>query len=169
MSVNRTGPASTSDLQLVVCVVGDERYGLEVGRVREIIRLPEITALPGSHPSVSGVINLRGRIIPIMDLRQRFGLAAAAPTRLSRIVVAEADELQIGLVVDAVEEVVHIAANAIEPPPALTTAAGSDHLIGIAKSGDQLIILIDLDPLIGTGALALSAGPDAGAGGRAPA
>ena len=141
-------PAPDVDLQFVVCVIAGERYGIEVGRVHEIIRLTAITALPGADRSFSGVINLRGRIIPVMDVRQRFGLPDAPPTRLSRIVVAEAGGAQIGLVVDAVNEVVHIAASAIEPTPGLTGSAAAEHLTGIARTKDGLVIVLDIERLV---------------------
>jgi purine-binding chemotaxis protein CheW len=151
------------DLQFVVCVVAAERYGIEVGHVHEIIRLPSITALPGSDRSFGGVINLRGRVIPVMDLRNQLGLDAAPPTRLSRIVVADAGDAQIGLVVDAVNEVVRIAASAIEPTPALTAGA-ADHLKGIARTSDGLIVILDLERLLGAAA---TDGGDDGAAARA--
>jgi purine-binding chemotaxis protein CheW len=141
-------PAPDVDMQFVVCVVADERYGIEVGRVHEIIRLTAITALPGSDRSFSGVINLRGRIIPVMDVRLRFGLPDAAPTRHSRIVVAEAGGAQIGLVVDAVDEVVHIPASAIEPTPGLSDGGATEHLTGIARLTDGLVIMLDLERLL---------------------
>jgi purine-binding chemotaxis protein CheW len=137
-----------TDSQFVVCVVADERYGIQVDRVHEIIRLPAITALPGADLAFSGVINLRGRVIPVMDLRLQLGLPAAPPTRLSRIVVADTDGAQIGLVVDAVNEVVRIQASAIEATPALTATAAAEHLTGIARMTDGLIILLDLERLL---------------------
>jgi purine-binding chemotaxis protein CheW len=146
-------PTTEIDVQIVVCVVADERYGIDVGRVREIIRSTATTALPGTEGSFSGVINLRGRVIPVMDLRRRFGLPDAPPTRLSRIVVADAGGAQIGLVVDAVNEVVHVAASAIEPTPALAAGAATEHLTGIARATDGLIVMLDLERLIG-GAMA---------------
>lgn len=152
-----------SDVQFVVCLVADERYGIEVGRVHEIIRLTAITPLPGADRSFSGVINLRGRIIPVMNLRQQFGLPDAPPTRLSRIVVADAGGAQIGLVVDAVNEVVRIAATAIEPTPALTASATAEHLTGIAREADGLIIVLDLQRLLGTSMAAVSDTTDPGA------
>jgi purine-binding chemotaxis protein CheW len=145
-------PQTTTDaaVQFVVCVVADERYGIEVGRVREIIRLPPITALPGADRSFSGVVNLRGRVIPVMDLRQRFGLPAVPATRLSRIVVADVDGAQVGLVVDAVNEVARIAQSAIEPTPTLTAGPAAEHLTGIARVDDGLIIVLDLEHLLAT-------------------
>lgn len=143
-------PMTDAVIQFVVCVVGDERYGIPVGRVREIIRLTVITALPGADSAFSGVINLRGRVIPVMDLRRQFGLPDAPPTRFSRIVVADAGATQIGLVVDAVSEVVRISATAIEPTPALAASAADGYLTGIARASDGLIVLLDLERLLGT-------------------
>jgi purine-binding chemotaxis protein CheW len=142
-------PAAETETQFVVCVVAGERYGIEVGTVHEIIRLAAITALPGAGQAFSGVINLRGRVIPVMDLRRQFGLPDAAPTRFSRIVVADGGGALVGLVVDAVNEVVRIAASAIEPTPALTGGASTEHLTGIARATDGLIVVLDLERLLG--------------------
>lgn len=150
------------DIQFVVCVVAEERYGMEVGRVHEILRMPAITALPGADRTFSGVINLRGRVIPVMDMRQRFGLPVASPTRLSRIVVADGGSGQVGLVVDAVNEVIRVAPSAIEPTPALATTAATAHLTGIARTTDGLVVLLDMERLLDTG---IVAAPDAAAPG----
>jgi purine-binding chemotaxis protein CheW len=141
--------AKDSDIQFVVCVVANERYAIEVGHVREIIRLPAITALPGADRAFGGVINLRGRVVPVMDLRRQFGLPEAAPTRLARIVVAETAGAHIGLVVDAVEEVIRLDASAIESTPTLSASAATSHLSGIAQRSDGLLIVLDLDGLVG--------------------
>lgn len=158
-----SGPTSDLTIQLVVCVVAGERYGIEVGRVHEIIRSTAITALPGVGKSFSGVINLRGRVIPVMDLRREFGLPDAPATRLSRIVVAEAAGAHIGLVVDAVNEVVRIPSSAIEPTPTLSTTAATGHLTGIARATDGLIIVLDLERLLGAEAASVADVTDPGA------
>lgn len=141
-------PRTDADVQLVVCVVGDERYGLAVGRVHEIIRSIAITALPGADRSFNGVINLRGRIIPVMDLRRRFGLPEVPATRFTRIVVADAAGTRVGLVVDAVHEVVRMAPTTIERAPALTASTAVAPVTGIARAADGLIILLDLERLV---------------------
>lgn len=137
-------------LQLVVCVLGQERYGIEVGLVKEIIRHPPITALPQSGRAVRGVINLRGRIIPIVDLRERFHLPEAQVTKLSRIVVADAAGLRVGFIVDAVNEVVRVDRAAIDPTPELAAGSGAEHVTGICRTDGGLIILLDLDRLVST-------------------
>ena len=156
-------PTTDADIQFVVCVVGDERYGIPVGRVHEIIRLTVITALPGVGSAFSGVINLRGRVIPVMDLRRQFGLPDAPPTRFSRIVVADAGGTQIGLVVDAVHEVVRIPATAVEPTPALAASVTDGYLTGIARTTDGLIVVLDLERLLGTRTTAPVGDTDPGA------
>jgi purine-binding chemotaxis protein CheW len=140
--------ASDTTFQLVVCVVGDERYGIEVGRVHEIIRLVAITALPGAGKAFSGVINLRGRVIPVMELRHLFDLPVADATRLSRIVIADAGGAQIGFVVDAVDEVVRVSPSQVEPTPALAASGATQHVRGIARVDDDLIILLDVEGLV---------------------
>jgi purine-binding chemotaxis protein CheW len=137
----------TDETQIVVFELGEERYGLDIATVYEIIRHQPITAVPQAPAFVEGVINLRGRIIPVVDLRDRFGMAEGAITKASRIVVCEAAGTRVGLVVDGVSEVLMIAAEAIEPTP--DVAAGNDaaYLRGIAKLGERLIILLDLDGL----------------------
>jgi purine-binding chemotaxis protein CheW len=149
MSFDNELPTATGEtLQLVVCVLGNERYGIEVGRVKEIIRYPTITTLPDTGRAVRGVINLRGRIIPIVDLRERFGLPEAEPTKLSRIVVTDAAGLRVGFIVDAVNEVARIERAAIDPTPELVAGSGAQHVTGICRTDDALIIMLDLDRLV---------------------
>lgn len=141
--------ARTSELQIVVFELGDERYGLDIATVYEIIRHQPITAVPQAPAFVEGVINLRGRIIPVVDLRDRFGMAQGELTRASRIVVAEAAGTRVGLVVDGVSEVLMVPSDAIEPTPEVAAGVEAAYLRGIAKLGERLIILLALDGLFG--------------------
>jgi len=147
--VGGSGLHQPAELQIVVFALGDERYGLDIATVYEIIRHQPITAVPKAPAFVEGVINLRGRIIPVVDLRDRFGMAASDLTKASRIVVADAGGTRVGLVVDGVSEVLMIAGDAIEPTPEVAADADHDYLRGIAKLGDRLIILLSLDGLFG--------------------
>jgi purine-binding chemotaxis protein CheW len=140
---------ATDETQIVVFELGDERYGLDIAKVYEIIRHQPITAVPQAPAFVEGVINLRGRIIPVVDLRDRFGMTEGALTKASRIVVCEAAGTRVGLVVDGVSEVLMIAAEAIEPTPDVAAGHDAAYLRGIAKLGERLIILLDLDGLFG--------------------
>lgn len=138
-----------SESQIVVCELNNESYGLDISRVYEIIRLQPVTAVPNAPEFVDGVINLRGRIIPIVDLSVRFGMARSEPTRDTRIVVTGTCDTRVGLVVDGVSEVLIINNDAVEPTPAvLTTTADASALKGIARVGDQLIVLLELDALL---------------------
>ena len=137
-----------SEFQVVICQLGDECYGLEIGSVYEIIRFQESTAVPTAPGYVDGVINLRGRIIPVMDLSSRFGLPRPSTTKSTRIIVAGTDGVRVGLVVDAVTEVLMIAEEAVEPTPDVAAAHDSAYIRGIAKLGEELVILLDLGALI---------------------
>lgn len=137
-----------SEEQLVVFELAGESYGVEISRVQEIDRMQTITVVPQAPSFVEGVINLRGRITPVVDLRTRFGLPKVEPTPLTRIVVVKAGEEWVGLVVDAVSEVLRIPVEAIEPPSAMVTTAESTYLRGIAKLESRLIILLDLDRVL---------------------
>ena len=141
--------AGSSELQVVVCSLGAERYGLDIAAVYEIIRHQSITAVPKAPPNVVGVINLRGRIVPVVDLAGRFGLAAADVTSATRIVVAQAAGTRVGLVVDEVSEVLMVPASAVDPTPGVASGDDVAYLRGIAKLGERLVILLDLDGLFG--------------------
>ena len=153
-----TGATRSSELQIVVFELGDERYGLDIATVYEIIRHQPITAVPQAPAFVEGVINLRGRIIPVVDLRDRFGMHGSDLTKASRIVVADAGGTRVGLVVDGVSEVLMVPGEAIEPTPEVAANADHAYLRGIAKLGERLIILLSLDGLFGTTEAAALAG-----------
>jgi len=136
--------------QIVVCELKDQRYGLEISRVYEIIRLQPITVVPQAPSYVDGVINLRGRIVPVVDLAVRFGLGRSTPTKASRIVVAGSGEIRVGLIVDSVSEVLMVREDAVEPTPtAVSVSEDASYLRGIAKLGDRLVILLGMDELFG--------------------
>lgn len=142
-------PASVPrDEQVVVFDVAHEAYAVDIARVHEIIRWQPITVIPGAPSCVEGVINLRGKVIPVLDLRQRFGLPTAALTSASRIVVVEINEQTLGLMVDGVSEVLRVAADRIAPPSPLMVSIDSRYLRGIAKLEDRLVVLLDLDQVL---------------------
>lgn len=134
--------------QVVVLELAGESYGVEISKVQEIIRMQPITRVPNGPACIEGVINLRGRVIPVLDLRKRFGLEAGETTRRSRIVVAELGEHTVGLVVDAVSEVLLVPSDAVEPPSALVTTTDSAFLRGVAKLDERLVLLLDLSRLL---------------------
>lgn len=135
-------------------ILGGESYGVPVLKVREIIRLTAITAVPQMPAYVRGVINLRGKIIPVIDLRLRFGFAAAASTEQNCIVVVQVktpagQATQMGLVVDAVEEVTNIAASDIEETPDFGAQVDTKNILGMGKIKGVVKALLDIDKVIG--------------------
>lgn len=134
-----------AEMQLVVFELGDESYGVDISRVQDINRMQEITEIPHAPESVVGVINLRGRVIPVIDLRKRFGLPAAPNTKDTRIVVVHMEHNLIGMIVDAVSKVLRIPADIVEPPSPVLASIDSSYLRGIAKLDDNLVVLLDLD------------------------
>jgi len=138
-------PDENAERQLVVFDLAGEVYGVNIGTVREIIRMQDITHVPNAPDYVEGVINLRSRIIPIVDLRKRFGVTTKEITSESRIVVVDIAGEDIGMMVDAVREVLRISETSIEQASAIVTTSDSYYIQGIAKLGERLLILLDLD------------------------
>jgi len=133
------------DEQLVVFELNGAPYGVNVTQVQSIIPQQEIVTVPGAPSFVEGVVNLRGVVVPVVDLRRRFGLAAPANGQKAVIVILELAHLQVGLLVDKVTEVVKIAEAAIEPPSPLLASVDTAYLRGIGKlAGERVVILLDL-------------------------
>ncbi|RPF42885.1 purine-binding chemotaxis protein CheW [Thermodesulfitimonas autotrophica] len=134
--------------QIVVFKLAEQTYGVDIGAVAEIIRMESITRVPRAPEFVEGVINLRGRIIPVIDLRKRFGLPEGEQTRQSRIIIVEIGGMTIGMIVDAVLEVLRIPAETIEPPPAVVDGVDVAYLRGIALWEERMIILLNLQKIL---------------------
>lgn len=137
-------------LQLVTFSIGEEEFGVNILKVQEINRTMEITKVPRSPEFVEGVINLRGKVIPIIDLRRRFGLSSKPEDKDTRIIVIEINSVIVGFVVDAVSEVLRIPASTVEPPPPVVAGVESDYISGVGQLKDRLLIMLDLDKLLST-------------------
>ncbi len=138
-----------STLQLVTFKLGQEEFGVNILQVHEIIRMMQVTHVPNAPDFIYGVINLRGKVIPIVSLRKRFGLDAEAEDNQSlRIVVVELRNVVVGFIVDAVSEVLRISKDIVEPPPPILAGIESEYITGVAKMEDRLIILLDLEQLL---------------------
>jgi len=135
-------------LQLVTFKVADEEFGLDILKVQEIIRIMDITRVPRAPAFVDGVINLRGKVIPIIDLRRRFGMERREHDQQTRIIVIELDRLIVGFVVDSVSEVLRIPASTVEAPPSIVAGVDAEYISGVGKLEDRLLILLDLDKLL---------------------
>lgn len=130
--------------QIVVFQLGKELYGADISVVREVGQPQRVTRVPRTPKYVVGVTNLRGRVIPVVDLRQRLGLPVTAATKSTRIAVAELEGGQVGMIVDAVLEVLRVPSAQIEPPTLMVSKVDSDYVMGVAKVDQRLIILLDL-------------------------
>ncbi|WP_368293974.1 chemotaxis protein CheW [Dehalobacter sp. TBBPA1] len=135
--------------QMVTFSLGSEEFGVNIMKVQEIIRIPPVTRVPKARSYIEGVINLRGNVIPIVNLRSRFGMLPEEETDLSRIVVLQIDSRVFGVMVDSVTEVLWLDSEAIEPPPPIALGMDSNYIRGVGKIGERLLILLKLDQLMG--------------------
>ena len=143
----------SKDLQLVGFRIGKETFGVPIGLVHEIVRVPDITAVPDSPDYIEGVINLRGKIVSIVDLRKRFGEARVENSRKNRILVAEIEGKMVGLIVDAASEVIRLPHTDIEAPPEVFDQTDVRYVTGVGKLNGRLVILVDLSRILEKGDL----------------
>ena len=137
--------------QLVVFDLANEHYGVDIAAVESIIKMQPVTVVPHTPAFVEGVTNLRGEVLPVIDLRKRFGLPIdQGRSKDTRIVVVEIDGKKVGMVVDAVSEVLRVPDEAIEPPSPIVTTVDSAFIRGIAKVDERLIILVELSKVLST-------------------
>lgn len=141
------GAAGADQLQLVSFVVGAEEFAVDILAVQEINRMMPLTRVPQSPPDVEGVINLRGKIIPVLDLRRRFEMPKGERDHNNRIVVVEVQGRVLGFVVDRVNEVLRIPKSIVDPAPTMSSSIRSDYIEGVGKLEDRLLILLNLDRL----------------------
>ena len=140
------GEAREELIQLILFKLGEEEFGVNILQAREIEKLDQgLTRVPKAPPFVEGVINLRGEIIPIVDLRKRFGLTLPPVGYDSRVIIVEVRGAPVGMLVDAVVEVIRVPVSAVEPPPPITKGVESQYLAGVAKVDNRLIVLLNLD------------------------
>lgn len=134
-------------IQLVSFLLADEEYGVEVLKVREIIRLPTITKMPNTPQYVEGIINLRGKVIPIISMRKRFGLLESENNSHTRIIIMDVGGGLTGFIVDGVSEVIRIRSSEIQPPPSMVVSGGigQEFITGVFNHADRLLIIMDTD------------------------
>jgi len=135
-------------MQLVSFRLAKEEYGIEITRVQEIILMGEITRVPQTPKYIKGLINLRNTVIPIVDLRLRFGLQEETPTDETRIMVMNVGGKTVGIIVDAVSEVLRISKDQISSPPPTVAGLGREYLTGLVKLEKRLLILLDIDKIL---------------------
>ena len=137
-------------IQLVSFTIGDEEFGVDILKVQEINRMVDVTRVPNTPEYVDGVINLRGKVIPIIDLRRRFGMDRKVKDKNTRIIVVELNGRVLGFVVDAVSEVLRIPKSVTEAPPPIIAGIEAEYITAIAKLENRLLILLDLERVLTT-------------------
>ncbi len=148
MAADQARAVAGDQRQLVVFLLAGELYGVDIHQVREIIRVHEVTRVPRTPDFVEGVINLRGSVIPVIDLRKRFLMPPGAEDADRRIVVVEMGEQTLGVIVDAVSEVLRLEGDRIEPPSPYIVSLDTQYITGIARLEDRLVILLDLNRVL---------------------
>lgn len=134
--------------QLVVFELAKEFYGINIAVVESIIKMQSITQLPQTPAYIKGVTNLRGTVLPVIDLRIRFGLESQPDTRQTRVIIVTMGSIKVGLMVDGVSEVMRVSDESIEPLPPMVNSINADFLKGIARLEDHLIILLDVERVL---------------------
>lgn len=154
MTTSQADPLST---QYLTFVVGDEEYGVGIMRAKEIIAYDTVTTVPNAPPFIRGVINLRGSVVPVVDLAVKFGRRPSAVTRRSCIIVVEVERDRVrtvmGIVADSVRQVADLPPSAIEPPPAFGTGVRTDWLLGLGRAEKRFLLLLDTDRALSDGEL----------------
>ena len=140
--------ADSGSLQCVTFTLEDETYGINVMQVQEVLREIEVAPVPGAPPYVLGIINLRGNVVSVIDARTRFGLPTKESDDMTRIIVIEAQQQILGILVDSVAEVVDIQRGEIDTAPNVGNAETSKYIDGVVSRGEQLLILVDLNKLL---------------------
>ncbi|GAB3794763.1 chemotaxis protein CheW [Virgibacillus kimchii] len=136
------------DIKVIVFQLEEEEYAVSVQQVGSIERIQPITRVPQTEAFVKGVINLRGVITPVIDIRVRFGLKEKDYTESTRIIIVYLDDMEVGLIVDSANDVLDIPENTIEPAPEVIGAVNTDYIEGVAKIDDRLLILLDLQKVL---------------------
>lgn len=139
---------TTEELQIVVFALDNSYYGVHILQVQEIIKMTEITKLPNTPDFIEGIVNLRGKIIPVMDLRKKFKLSAVQSDANWKILILKINEMQFGVMVDNISEVEKIPVSIIETPPKIVSGVKSDYISGIAKTQKRLLILLDIAKIL---------------------
>lgn len=139
---------NNESLKVIIFRLGNEEYGVDVQQVKSIERMEHITRVPNTPPFVKGVINLRGVVVPIIDLRKRFGIDQKEYDDTTRIIIVHVEDMEVGLIVDSANDVIDIESDTIEPPPKVVGGVESVYLRGVAKLSNRLLILLNLDKVL---------------------
>jgi len=138
-----------TELQLTCFNLGDDLFAVDIMRIREIVLPQKLFSLPRASQNLEGVINLRGAVIPVMDLRKRFGMPPLANGKSGKLLIVSLQHQMLALVVDDVMEVITVPVREIKPPPDVAEGVGAEYLLGVCLSQDRVFMLLDIDSLLG--------------------
>lgn len=144
---------SLASVQIVCFKIGKEEYGIDILKVQEILNLPKITLLPKAAEFILGVIELRGKVLPIIDLSKRFGIESSNTSKTLRAIVVKIKGKKVGLAIDSVSHVVKVDSEAIEPPPAIVKGISGRYIVGIAKVNEEFVVVLDIDQIFSSSEL----------------
>jgi purine-binding chemotaxis protein CheW len=147
MRAGRGADVAEHETQVVTFLLGREEYAIEILQVQEIVMMTEITRMPKAPHFIEGIVNLRGQMIPIIDMRKRLELAEAVNNQDTRIIILNVSDETVGMIVDGVREVLRIPDTAISPPPKMIRGISAEYLRGIGRLGERLLIMLDLDKI----------------------
>ncbi|PLR77657.1 chemotaxis protein CheW [Bacillus sp. V3-13] len=140
----------TSEMKVIIFQLKEKEYAIPVSQVRSIEKVQHITRVPRTYPFVKGVINLRGVVTPVIDLRSRFEIEETEHSDSTRVIIVALEDMEVGLIVDAANDVIDIPEGAIEPPPEVIGVLEAEYISGVAKIDKRLLILIDLEKVLST-------------------
>jgi purine-binding chemotaxis protein CheW len=140
--------ADIQEIQIACFCLGEDIYAVDIMRIKEIIRPQKLTSLPSSPHFVDGVLNLRGTVVPVIDLRKRFELPARDASLSTRLLIVKVGRQSLGLVVDDVTEVITVPVKDVKPPPQVASGVGGEYLVGVCLVRDSLIMLLNLDKIL---------------------
>lgn len=140
--------STVTDVKVIVFQIENEEYAVPVDQVGSIERVQAITRVPQTENFVKGIINLRGVVIPVIDLRLRFGMSEISYTESTRIIIIHSDQVEVGLIVDSANDVIDLSAEMIEPAPEVIGTVNVDYISGVAKIDKRLLILLDLHKIL---------------------
>lgn len=139
-----------SEIQLAIFTVGGDNYAMDIMKIKEIIKPLKITPLPNVPDFIEGVINLRGALIPVISMRERFGFVPDEGHKNARIIIMAMRKIIVGIIVDSVEEIISVPLKDVQPPPKIAKGIDSEYLKGICRMGDEALVLLDLEKILTT-------------------
>lgn len=138
----------SASVQLVTFRLGKAEYGIDIMQAKEIIKMEKITLVPNAPDFIEGVINLRGNVVPIIDLKRRFRLVEGEGERNTGIIIIRIDDIEMGIIIDAISKVLSIPEEDVQPPPPVFAGIGQRYIKGVAKIDEMLLIILDLEKLL---------------------